>query len=77
MVKRSKRDTPPSLALSRKVTLFGVEFNHRFWHSFFNIFLDLGSALSSILAKFSIILPSLFDHRVRIVFSSILEWTLV
>ena len=77
MVKRSKRDLPASPAWSRKGTHFGVECNHIVWHPFFNIVLDLGSVLSSILSKFSIILPSFFDHRFRIDFSSIREWIVV
>jgi len=55
------------------VSLFGVEFKHRFWHSFFHIFLDFVPLSGSILAPVSIILALFFEHRFRINFSSILN----
>ena len=76
-VKRSKRDPPPSPALSRIVSLFGVEFKHRFWHPFSYIFLDFVTLLESILAPVSIIWALFFEHRFRINFSSILNRILI
>ena len=66
------KGTPALPGVVAQRDTFWCRIKPSFWASTFQTFLGLGSVLSSILAKCYIISPSLFDHRFRIDFSSML-----